>query len=102
MKFLATVLMAFSFYASATYANSVSGHVSDRFGQPLGGMSVCVQGPLNVPVYPAVHCTYTTPYGFYGIGGLFAGTYNVSVQGYGIYYTNFAFIQFNTVLNFVF
>ncbi len=102
MKFLMTVIMAFSFYSSATYANSVSGHITNRFGQPLSGMTVCVQGPLNAPIYPTIQCAYSTPFGFYGVGGLFAGTYNVSVQGYGIYYTNLAFIQFNTVLNYVF
>ncbi len=102
MKFVISLIMVFSFYSSVASANSVSGYVTNRFGQPLPGMSVCVQGPLNLPVYPTVQCVYSNPFGYYGIGGLFAGSYNISVQGYGIYYTNYAFIQFNTVLNFVF
>ena len=102
MKFLATLIMAFGFYASAARADHVSGHITNRFGQPIGGMSICVQGPLNGPVYPTLRCAYSTLDGFYAMAGLYPGSYHISAQGYGIYYTNYAFIQFNTVLNFVF
>ncbi len=106
MKFFKMILLSLSLCATTALAHpfyyTASGYVTNRFQQPLSGMYMCVRGPFNTPAYPTVQCAYTNYSGFYAIAYPYTGTYLISAQGYGVNYSQYVFLNFDTYLNFVF
>ncbi len=106
MNFFKIALLSFSLFATTASAfpghYTLTGYVTNTFGQPLTNMYVCVNGPVQAPVFPVTQCAFTDFSGFYAVSYPYTGTYLVSVQGYGIGYNQYLFLNFNSYYNFRF